>query len=85
MSEAIREVKFVYQVMESLKIKEKLPIKVNVDNVGAIFLAKNKNENKRTKHVDAGYRYVRELIECKFIEVVLAPSEENIANILTKN
>jgi hypothetical protein len=67
--EAVREVKVVYQVMESLKINVNLPIEVNVDNVGAFFLARNKNASERTKHVDAKYHYVRELNEFKFIEV----------------
>jgi Reverse transcriptase (RNA-dependent DNA polymerase) len=65
-SEAVREVRFVYQVMRSLKIEVKLPIRVNVDNLGAIFLAKNKNASERTKHVDDRHHYVRELIEENF-------------------
>jgi len=84
-SEAVRELRFVYQVMKSLKIEVKLPIRLNVDNLGAIFLAKNKNASERTKHVDARHHYVRELIENNFLEVVFVPSEENIADIFTKN
>jgi hypothetical protein len=41
-SEAVREVRFVYQVMKSLKIQVELPIKEYVENVGAILLAKKK-------------------------------------------
>jgi hypothetical protein len=63
----------------------KLPIRVNVDNLGAIFLAKNKNASERTKHVDARHHYVRELIEENFLEVIFVPTEENIADIFTKN
>jgi hypothetical protein len=71
--------------MEPRRIKVKLPIEVNVDNVGVIFLAKNKNRSERTKHVDTRYHYVRQLIVCHFIEVAFVPSEESIANIFTKN
>jgi hypothetical protein len=84
-SEAVRELIFVYQVMESLMIKVELPIRVNVDNVGAIFLANNKNAGERTKHVDTRHHYVRELIEKRFLDIVFVPSEENIADIFTKN
>jgi hypothetical protein len=84
-SEAVREVKFVYQVMESLKIKVKLTIRVNVHNVGAIFLVKKKNANERTKHVNARYHYVQELIKENFVEVVFVPTKENIVGIFTKN
>jgi hypothetical protein len=40
LSEAIRELKFIYQVLSIMEVKVELPIKVNVDNVGAIFLSK---------------------------------------------
>jgi hypothetical protein len=46
MSDAVREFKFVYQIMEPLKIKVKLPFEVNVDNVGVVFLAKTKMQAK---------------------------------------
>ena len=61
-SEAVRKLKFIYQVMRSLEIEVKLPIRVNVDNVGAIFLAKNKIASEKTKRVDARHHYVRELM-----------------------
>jgi hypothetical protein len=61
-SKALRKLKFIYQVMRSLEIEVKLPIRVNVDNVGAIFLAKNKNASEKTKHVDVRHHYVRKLM-----------------------
>jgi len=61
-SKAVRKLKFIYQVMRSLEIEVKLPIRVNVDNVGAIFLAKNKNASEKTKHVDVRHHYVRKLM-----------------------
>ena len=61
-SESVRKLKFIYQVMRSLEIEVKLPIRVNVDNVGAIFLAKNKNASEKTKYVDVRHHYVRELM-----------------------
>ena len=52
LSEAAKEVRFVYQVLESVGIKVKLPIVVRVDNIGAIFMSNNVAISQRTKHVD---------------------------------
>ena len=37
-SEVVKEIKFLYQMLRSMEIKVLLPIKVQVDNVGAIWL-----------------------------------------------
>ena len=41
-----------------MKIEVELPICVNVDNIGAIFLAENQNSSDRTKHVDIRYHFI---------------------------
>jgi hypothetical protein len=38
MSEAVKEVKFMYYLLRDISIKVKLPIIVKTDNVGAIFM-----------------------------------------------
>ncbi len=48
-SEAVKDVMFLLQ---SMKIKVKLPIIVYVDNVGAIFKTKNITTTGHSKHVD---------------------------------
>ena len=35
-SEVVKEVKFIYQLLESMDVKVPLPIRVRVDNIGAI-------------------------------------------------
>ena len=52
LSEAVKEIMFVQQLLESMKIQVRLPIIVRVDNVGAIFMSKNVTTMNRTKHVD---------------------------------
>ena len=52
LSEAAKEVKFVYQVLTNMGIKVKLPIVVQVDNIGAIFMSGNIAISDRTKHVN---------------------------------
>jgi hypothetical protein len=40
--ETVRAIKFTSQVLELLRIKVKKPIRVHVDNIGAIFLSENR-------------------------------------------
>ena len=51
-SEAVKEIKFMYQLLESMDVKVPLPIKVTVDNIGAIWLVNNSGVSERRKHVD---------------------------------
>jgi hypothetical protein len=40
-SEAVKELKFIYYLLNDLHIKVNLPIVVKTDNIGAIFMSKN--------------------------------------------
>ena len=51
-SEVVKEIKVLYQMLRSMEIKVPLPIKVQVDNVGAIWYTNNSSVSERTKHVD---------------------------------
>ena len=85
LSEAAKEIKFIVQVLESMKQKIEFPIIVRVDNVGAIGLSKNLSTSQRTKHIDVRYHFVREFVEEGFIKITFVKSEENHADIFTKN
>ena len=76
---------YIKQIADFLNVKIKLPMKIYVDNVGALFLAKNPAATQRTRHIDVHYHYVRELIEKKLIEVEFVRSEDNLADPFTKN
>lgn len=85
LEKTVQEVKFISQVLESLEIEYRKPIRVHVDNVGAIFLSENRNLGERTKHVDIKYHYIREQIDVGLIEVKFVKSEENLADLFIKN
>jgi hypothetical protein len=40
-SEAVKEIKFIYYLLREIEIEVNLPIKVKTDNVGAMFMALN--------------------------------------------
>jgi len=83
--EAAKEVKFVYQVLQSMGMKIKIPIIVRVDNVGAIFMAENVAVSQRTKHIDVKYRFVQEFVMDGFLKIIFVRTVDNQADIFTKN
>ena len=62
-----------------------LPITVHVDNVGAIWLSNNRNTGDRTKHIDIRTSFVEEYQEDGKIIIKFVKSEDNEADIFTKN
>ena len=79
------ELVFVRMLIESLGLKVKLPIQVQGDNIGAIFLAGNSTSGQRTRHIDIRYHYVRELVEQGIINISFVKTLENDADVYTKN
>ena len=51
-SEVVRELQFVFQLLQTMEIQVQLPIKVHVDHVGVIWLANNNSSGKRTRYID---------------------------------
>ena len=84
-SEVVKEIKVLYQMIRSMDIKVPLPIKVQVDNVGANWLANNSSESERTKHVESRAHFVRDTIKVQVIEINFVKSAENDSDIMTKN
>ena len=84
-SETCQEIISLKQLMEFMSIKVELPIKIRVDNVGAIYLANNQTMGQRTRHVNIRYHYVRQYIEDGIIIIEFVRSEGNKADAWTKN
>ena len=61
------------------------PIPLCSDNQGSIFLASNPVQEKRIKHIDLRYHYIREVIRQKQIELLFVEGAENPADLFTKN
>ena len=84
-SEVVKEIKFIYQLLVSMDVKVPLPIKVRVDNIGAIWLANNSGVSERTKHVDTRGHFVRAYMINEVVTIEFVKSSENISDIMTKN
>ena len=85
LAEAVREGKFLRQLCLDLKVLQvSNSVLVNVDNQGAIQLAKNPMFHKRSKHIDIKYHFIRSELELGTINVEYVASEDNLADIFTK-
>jgi hypothetical protein len=71
-------------LVEELTGKRK-PAIIYEDNLGTIFLVKNKQVSSRTKHIDVWHNYMRDLQDNKALDVRFKRSENNSADIMTKN
>ena len=85
LSEVAKEIKFIYQLLQSISIEIELPITVRVNNIGAIFMSENTSTSGRTKHLDVRYRYINEMVLDGFLKIQFVKTEENVADVFTKN
>lgn len=83
-SQATKEAIWLHQLLTEIKEPTQLPVKLYVDNQSAIKLIRNPEFHKRTKHIDIKYHFVREKYDEGRINPIYVPSEEQLADILTK-
>lgn len=57
---------------------------IHADNTGSIELSRNPRIHDRSKHIDVHYHYTREQLELGTFELLYVPTENNLADILTK-
>ena len=84
LSEVVKELKFIVQLLQIMNITVELPITVHVDNVGAIWLSNNRNTGDRTKHIDIRTPFVKEYQEDGKIIIKFVKSEDNEADNLPR-
>ena len=82
-TEAIKDARCVYYMLEELGISG-VP-EIYQDNTSTMkLISMGTNFNKPTRHIGSKFFYAKELIEQKEIELKYLPSEEMIADGLTK-
>jgi hypothetical protein len=54
------------------------------DNQGCISLGKNPTHHSRSKHIEVQHHYIREKIEDGIVSVEYCPTQEMVADVLTK-
>ena len=85
LSEVVKELKFIVQLLQTMNVEVELLIAVHVENVGAIWLSNNRTTSDRTKHIDIRTSFAKEYQEVGKIIIKFVESEDNEADIFTKN
>jgi hypothetical protein len=85
MSEAMKETRFIYYLLSGMGVYIKLLIVVRFDNMGTIFMTEKSNLGAHTRHIEIRYHFVLENMIDKIITMDYPKSEENVADIFTKN
>ena len=86
MTDAAKEVLYFRNIFAELAKYAKLsfPTVMHVDNTAAIALATTLVANKRTKHIDIRYHFLRELYQNGIIKPTKIHTDDNNADIFTK-
>lgn len=82
--EAIREAKWITNLLKEVNIPFKEPISLYCDNQGSIGNANNPTLHARTKHTLLKFHYIREEVKNNLIEVTYIPTTNMVADGLTK-
>jgi hypothetical protein len=85
LTETIKEVPFLIQLLLFIDVKVKLPVQVKVDNMGAIYMSENSTPSARTHHADIRQKFTADLQDKGLVKVDFVKSEDNTSDILTKN
>lgn len=54
------------------------------DNTSTINISKNPVLHSRTKHIEIRYHFIRNLVEEQLLELTFIPTEQQLADFLTK-
>jgi len=85
LSEAAKEIRFIYELLKAMDVKVQLPIICRVDNVGAIFMAENVTATPKSKHMDTRAKFVTQFITDGFLKIIFVKTSDNTSDPFTKN
>lgn len=83
-SHAVKELVWLKRLLSELLLVEMDAPIFFMDNQSAIRLVKNPEFHKRTKHIDVRFHFIREKFEDGTFDLEYVPSNEMVADILTK-
>ena len=84
MALATKEMIWLQHLLRDLGMSKYAPRTLFCDNQGAISLAKNPTHHAKTKHVDVQLHFIRDHVEKGTINVEYCPTEDMLADIMTK-
>jgi hypothetical protein len=84
MAHGVCELLWIKNVMKDLGFKFEKPMDLYCDNTAAVEIAHNPVQHDRTKHVEVDRHFIKENLDRKVIRFPFIPSEEQLADVLTK-
>lgn len=85
MAQGICEGLWIHRVLEELKMKIELPLKLYSDSKAAISIAHNPVQHDRTKHIEIDRHFIKEKLDAGIICLPFVTSSQQTADILTKS
>jgi hypothetical protein len=82
---ATQETVWLKKLLSDIKYISDRQIVILEDNQGAIAIAQNPVGHARTKHIDIKYHYVRECVQNGIVRLEYCPTEDMLADFLTKS
>jgi hypothetical protein len=84
LADGVKESMFIRNVFEELGVKHEKGTVMLEDNSAAIDIAGDPKHHARVKHMGIRLSFLREAVEKKVIDLKWCPTEEMLADILTK-
>lgn len=84
LSDSCKEGLWLRNLLSELHIRPRSSLPLHVNNEGAEALAKNPEHHVRTKHIDTRHHFVRECVKNNWITVYHVPTQDMLADMLTK-
>ena len=81
---AATEVIWLRRLLASIGIPQTKPTTIYTDSQSAMRLAINPEFHSRTKHVDVKFHFLREQVVLRSIDIQFIPTQQQIADIMTK-
>ena len=81
---AAREAVWLWELLAGLSGQSSEPTVIHCDNQSCVKMSINPVQHDRTKHVEMKYHYVREMVQRRAVELQYIPTDQQIAEVLTK-
>jgi hypothetical protein len=84
-AQCAQDVSFIMHIVESMGLKVKKPMMLEIDNKGTVDVSHNWSASGQSRHDSVRQSYLRELNEEDVINVKWMPADENSSDLFTKN
>lgn len=81
---ATKEAVWLRRLLADLGLDARSPTTLFIDNQSAIAIARNPEFHDRTKHIDIRHHFLRQKVEAEEVSLEYVPTNEQIADVLTK-